>query len=72
MAKKKDKNQPITHIQNLNLEIDYDKLAESIVKAQGKANETIKKHKPLGISSGTIHSNPQPRMLTFPGTRDVL
>ena len=36
MGKKKDKNQPITHIHNLNLEIDYDKLAEAIVAAQEK------------------------------------
>ena len=45
MAKKKDKNQPITHIHNLNLEIDYDKLAESITKAQANANETTQKQK---------------------------
>ena len=32
----------------------------------------VVKHKPLGVCSGTIHSNSQPRMLTFPGTRDVL
>ena len=36
MAKKKDKPQVINNIQELNLEIDYDKLAEAIVKAQGK------------------------------------
>ena len=34
MAKKKEKQQIINNIQNLNLEIDYDKLAEAIVKAQ--------------------------------------
>ena len=45
MAKKKDKNQPITHIHNLNLEIDYDKLAESITKAQANAKETTQKQK---------------------------
>ncbi|MBE7067241.1 MAG: hypothetical protein E7385_06785 [Ruminococcaceae bacterium] len=45
MAKKKDKNQPITHIQNFNLEIDYDELATSIVKAQEKAVETTRKQK---------------------------
>ena len=45
MGKKKDKNQPITHIHNLNLEIDYDKLAESITKAQANANETTRKQK---------------------------
>ena len=36
MAKKKDKQQVINNIQELNLEIDYDKLAESIVKANSK------------------------------------
>ena len=36
MAKKKDKPQTINNIQELNLEIDYDKLAEAIVKAQQK------------------------------------
>ena len=34
MAKKKDKPQVINNIQELNLEIDYDKLAEAIVKAK--------------------------------------
>ena len=34
MAKKKDKSQVINNIQEMNLEIDYDKLAEAIVKAQ--------------------------------------
>ena len=34
MAKKKDKPQVINNIQELNLEIDYDKLAEAIVKTQ--------------------------------------
>ena len=33
MGKKREKAQVINHIQNLNLEIDYDKLAEAIVKA---------------------------------------
>ena len=42
MAKKKDKLQVINNIQELNLEIDYDKLAEAIVKAQNK-NENIEK-----------------------------
>ena len=36
MAKKKDKPQVINNIQELNLEIDYDKLAEAIVKANSK------------------------------------
>ena len=39
MAKKKGKPQVINNIQELNLEIDYDKLAEAIVKAQEKATE---------------------------------
>ena len=34
MAKKKDKPQVINNIREMNLEIDYDKLAEAIVKAQ--------------------------------------
>ena len=43
MAKKKEKAQMINNIQNLNLEIDYDKLAESIIKAQEKAEVTTQK-----------------------------
>lgn len=39
MAKKKNQPTTVNNIQELNLEIDYDKLAEAIVKAQGKANE---------------------------------
>ena len=39
MAKKKDKPQVINNIQELNLEIDYDKLAEAIVKANNKQQE---------------------------------
>ena len=39
MAKKKDKPQTINNIDNLHLEIDYDKLAEAIVKAQEKSAE---------------------------------
>ena len=34
MAKKKDKPQTINNIKELNLEIDYDKLAQAIVKAK--------------------------------------
>ena len=41
MAKKKEKQQVINNIQELNLEIDYDKLAEAIVKAK-KYNEDQK------------------------------
>ena len=39
MAKKKDKPQVINNIQELNLEIDYDKLAQAIVKAQEEIQE---------------------------------
>ena len=39
MAKKKDKPQVINNIQELNLEIDYDKLADAMVKAQERAIE---------------------------------
>ena len=38
MAKKKDKPQVINNIKELNLEIDYDKLAYAIVKAQKNAD----------------------------------
>lgn len=38
MAKKKDKPQVINNIQELNLEIDYDKLAEAIKKAEARGN----------------------------------
>ena len=34
MAKKKEKPQVINNIQELNIEIDYDKLAEAIAKAK--------------------------------------
>ena len=40
MAKKKDKPQVINNIQELNLEIDYDKLAGAIVQAQRASDET--------------------------------
>ena len=44
MAKKKDKPQVINNIQELNLEIDYDKLADAIAKAQEKSkSKPIKK-----------------------------
>ena len=39
MAKKKEKQQVINNIQELNLEIDYDKLADAIVKAQNIVKE---------------------------------
>jgi len=44
MAKKKDKPQVINNIQELNLEIDYDKLAEAIVKTQNVS--TIQENDP--------------------------
>lgn len=37
---KKDKQSVVNNIKELNLEIDYDKLAEAIVKAQKKATES--------------------------------
>ena len=51
MAKKKDKPQVINNIKELNLEIDYDKLAEAIVKAKQieEENESKKKEENLAI-----------------------
>ena len=43
--KNKDKPQIINNIQELNLEIDYDKLAEAIVKAQEKSENEVNKSK---------------------------
>ena len=43
--KNKDKPQIINNIQELNLEIDYDKLAEAIVKAQEKSENEANKSK---------------------------
>lgn len=45
MAKKKDKPQIINNIQELNLEIDYDKLAQAIVKAKQFEEENAAKKK---------------------------
>ena len=45
MAKKKDKPQVVNNIQELNLEIDYDKLAEAIVKAKQIEEENVAKKK---------------------------
>ncbi|MBR3768624.1 MAG: hypothetical protein IKL10_10370 [Clostridia bacterium] len=39
MAKKKSKPTVVNNIESVNMEIDYDKLAEAIVKAQEKAEE---------------------------------
>jgi hypothetical protein len=43
MATKKEKKQTINNIQELNLEIDYDKLAEAIVRANFLQQEEFKK-----------------------------
>lgn len=45
MAKKKDKSQIINNIQELNLEIDYDRLAQAIVKAKQIEEENAAKKK---------------------------
>ena len=45
MAKKKDKPQIINNIQELNLEIDYDKLAEAIVKSKQIEEENLAEKK---------------------------
>ncbi|MBO5967935.1 MAG: hypothetical protein J6S14_05495 [Clostridia bacterium] len=45
MAKKKDKPQVVNNIGELNLEIDYDKLAEAIVKAKQIEEENVAKKK---------------------------
>ncbi len=45
MAKKKEKQPVINNIHELNLEIDYDKLAEAIVKAKQIEEESIAKKK---------------------------
>ena len=48
MAKKKEKPQVINNIQELNLEIDYDKLAEAIVKANSQLDAEANKSKTAG------------------------
>jgi hypothetical protein len=45
MAKNKDKPQVVNNIQELNLEIDYDKLAEAIVKANSQLDTEANKSK---------------------------
>ena len=45
MAKKKDKPQVVNNIQELNLEINYDKLAEAIVKANSQLDAEANKSK---------------------------
>ena len=58
MGKKKNNSQPI-NIQNLNMEIDYDKLAESIIKAQTVSQNKKKseKHRSAAMRffNGTIY-----------------
>ena len=39
MAKKKNNQTVVNNIESVNVDIDYNKLAEAIVKAQQKANE---------------------------------
>ena len=51
MAKKKDKPQVINNIQELNLDIDYDKLAEAIVKAKKRSAVKYLEKDFLGIES---------------------
>ncbi len=41
MAKKKNNTTVVNNIDSVNLEIDYDKLAEAIVKAQQKVNDSF-------------------------------
>lgn len=59
MAKKKDKPQVINNIKELNLKIDYDKLAEAIVKAKQieEENESKKKEENLAIWRKSIGWN---------------
>ena len=49
MAKKKNSPQVINNIRELNLEIDYDKLAEAIVKAQEKSVAPNDKKEKIGF-----------------------
>ena len=51
MGKKKDKPQVINNIQELNLDIDYDKLAEAIVKAKQIEEENAAKKKTEELAS---------------------
>ena len=51
MRKKKDKPQVINNIQELNLDIDYDKLAEAIAKAQEKSEDEANKKKKFTSST---------------------
>lgn len=51
MSKKKDKPQVINNIGEINIEIDYDKLAESIVKAQEKSENEANRRKKFTSST---------------------
>ena len=44
MSKKKDKPQVVNHIDEVNLEIDYYKLADAIVKANERTKKEHKRH----------------------------
>lgn len=59
MSKKKDKRQVINNIKEVNLEIDYDKLAEAIVKAKQieEENATNKKAEELAAWRKSIGVN---------------
>ena len=58
MAKKKEKKQTINNIQELNLEIDYDKLAESIIRVQNQSLKIdINKEYLSSTFSGKIANN---------------
>lgn len=63
MGKKKEKSQVINNIGELNLEIDYDKLAEAIVKAQNKSKESNTPKEKIGFWKATwlIIRNKEPQ-----------
>lgn len=46
---KKGKKATVNNIQNLNLEIDYDKLADAIIKAQNRANSEEQPKEKIGL-----------------------
>ena len=63
MAKKKNSNKPstINNIESINMEIDYEKLAEAIVKAQKKSECKEKSHSKyrsgaMNFFNGAIYS----------------
>ena len=63
MAKKKEKSQVINNIGELNLEIDYDELADAIVKAQNKSKESNTFKEKIGFWKATwlIIRNKEPQ-----------